>query len=234
MRGSHIAALVAAMAGLVMLTVSIVTTGNSEPQRQLATPSGSIPQLPEQRVTPPTDPNAVADLDHCLDAGDCTLVHTRAFSNATIEVFQEESTPPVVHVRTVQSNGDPSVWSLKDEHAATFKAMTCGLANCLLDVTVGSEMVATIDLRMVADTLSGKIEGAAVGGSLHTQAADLNKDGVLDLIATEHLVKSDGTELTYYRTYVNQDRDLVPTGCTLPAELEQAPSSLQSRTCPTH
>ena len=88
-------------------------------------------------------------------------------------------------------------------------------------------------MRMVSDQLSGKIEGAAVGPALQTQAADLNADGVLDLTVTEHLIQGDGTELIYYRTYVNDERDLVATGCTVPNSLAQPPTELQVRTCPT-
>lgn len=48
------------------------------------------------------------------------------------------------------------------------------------------------------------------------------------------MVQSDGTELIYYRTYVNEERTLVATGCTTPAALTQPPAELQVRTCPVN
>jgi hypothetical protein len=233
MQRRHLAALVAVVTAVAAVSVLLFTGGQSEPKQALALTPASIPQLPEQDVAPPIDDAAVTALERCISNAGCTLVHTRAFSNATVEVYQENSTPPAVHVQTIFADSVPSVWSLKDEHSATFKSMTCGLANCLLDVVVGPELLATIDMRMVSDQLSGKIEGAAVGPALQTQAADLNADGVLDLTVTEHLIQGDGTELIYYRTYVNDERDLVATGCTVPNSLAQPPTELQVRTCPT-
>ena len=234
MQRRHLAALIAAVTAVAALSVFLLTGGDSQPKQALALAPASIPQLPEQDVTPPTDDAAVKELDRCISTSECTLVHTRAFSNATVEVYQQYSTPPAVHVRTVFADSVPSVWSLKEEHSATFKSMSCGLANCLLEVVVGPEIYATIDMRMVSDQLSGKIEGAAVGPALQHQVADLNADGVLDLSTTEHVVQGDGTELTYYRTYVNQERTLVATGCTIPSAVSQPPTELQVRTCPAN
>lgn len=233
MQRRHLAALTAVVAATVALSM-LLFGGNSAPKQALAATQASIPQLPEHQATPPAGDAAVKELERCIGSDECALVHTRAFSNATVEVYQQYSTPPAVHVRTVFADAVPSVWSLQDEHSATFKSMSCGLANCLLDVIVGPETLATIDMRMVADQLSGKIEGAAVGPALQTQAADLNKDGVLDLATTEHMVQADGTELIYYRTYVNDERTLVATGCTIPTALAQAPTELQIRTCPAN
>lgn len=235
-RRRHLVALVAAVTAVVAASVLIFSGGEeSKKTDHLAIAPASIPQLPEQNVAPPSSGDAeAAELDRCIAVGGCSLVHTRAFSNATVEVYQELSTPPAVHVRTVFADGVPAVWSLQDEHSASFKSMSCGLANCLMEVVVAPELVAIIDMRMVSDRLSGAIEGAAVGPALHTQAADLNQDGVLDLTVTEHLIQGDGTELIYYRTYVNEDRMLVSTGCTTPSVLAQPPTDLQIRTCPVN
>ena len=233
MQRRHLAAITAVVAATVALSM-LLFGGNSAPKQALAATQASIPQLPEHQATPPAGDAAVKELERCIGSAECALVHTRAFSNATVEVYQQYSTPPAVHVRTVFADAVPSVWSLQDEHSATFKSMSCGLANCLLDVIVGPETLATIDMRMVADQLSGKIEGAAVGPALQTQAADLNKDGVLDLATTEHMVQADGAELIYHRTYVNDERTLVATGCTIPTALAQAPTELQIRTCPAN
>lgn len=233
MQRRHLAALIAAVTVVAAISVLLFGGGGS-PKNALAVTPGSIPQLPEQKVAPQVDDAAVKELDRCIDDSSCTLVHTRAFSNATVEVFQQASTPPAIHVRTVFADSVPSVWSLKDEHAATFKSMSCGLANCLLEVVVSPEMFATIDMRMIANQLSGKIEGAAVGPALQTQAADLDSDGVLDLATTEHLVQADGSELIYYRTYVNDQRTFVATGCTLPSDSPKPPTALQVRTCPVN
>lgn len=194
----------------------------------------SIAPLPEHVQAPPTDPAALTELDRCVAAGQCQLVQTEKFGKATVEVYQQNSALPAVHIRTSFADGAPQVWSLEDEHAATFRAMSCGLANCLLDVVVGPEAVASIDMRLVSNTLVGNIEGAAVGPSLSSTAADLNSDGVLDLVTAEHLIREDGSELFFYRTFVNQDRQLVATGCTVPAADAVAPQTLQVRTCPAH
>lgn len=232
MQRRHLAALIAAVATVAVTSVLVFTDGDTTPRQTLAITPASIPQLPEQQADPPANDKAVEALDRCIATEVCTLVHADVFSNAAIEVYQQQSTPPAVHVRTVFADAVPSVWSLQDEHAAVFASMACGLANCLLEVIVGPELLATIDMRMVADQLAGKIEGAAVGPALQTQAADLNQDGVLDLTTTQHLVQADGTELLYYRTYVNEKRSLVPTGCTIPSPVTEPPTELQVRTCP--
>lgn len=234
MQRRHLAVVIAAVTVVAAISVLLFGGGEASKKHALAVAPGSIPQLPEQNTNPPGGDLALEALDRCIEANSCTLVHTRAFSNATVEVFQEASTPPAIHVRTVYADSVPSVWSLKDEHAATFKSMSCGLANCLLEVVVSPELYATIDMRMVANQLSGKIEGAVVGPALQTQAADLDADGILDLATTEHLVQADGTEMTYYRTYFNDHRMFVATGCTLPSTTPKPPSQLQVRTCPVN
>ncbi|WP_153505395.1 hypothetical protein [Cumulibacter manganitolerans] len=192
----------------------------------------SIAPLPERGAAGQTADADLSALERCIAAGQCQRVHTETFSNATIEIYQQSSELPAVHVVTTYADGQPTVWSLKEEHAASFLGLTCGLANCLLDVVVGPETRASIDMRMVSHALTGRIEGAAVGPALSTQAVDLDADGVLDLVSAKHLVQSDGTELFYYQTYLNDDRQLTTTGCTAPSTDATPPTALQTRTCP--
>lgn len=231
MRRRVIAAVVAVVA-LCLAAVVLILTGQDSPQPAAEPTPASIGALPERQPMP--EPNSVTkdEIDRCVTAGQCALVHTENFSNATVEVYQKYADLPEVHVVTTAADGAPTVWSLRDEHSASFQALTCGLANCLMTVVVGPETLATIDMRMVASQLTGMIEGAAVGPSLATTVIDLDEDGVLDLISTEHLVQADGTETFYSRTYVNDDRTLTATGCTVPSTTPMAPTSLQTRVCP--
>ena len=218
-----------AMMGILCLLAS--SCSQPQPQRSAQTPV-SIAPLPEHDVAESTDAASMKAFKRCVAATECQLVHTEMFSNATIEIYQRSGAMPEVHVLTTYADGTPTLWSLQDEHAASFLGLTCGLANCLMSVVVGPETLANLDMRMVSHTLSGKIEGAAVGPALSTSAADLNADGVLDLVTTQHLVSSDGTELIYYQTYVNDDRQLTITGCTAPSIDALAPTAPQTRTCP--
>ena len=222
---------VLAIAGAV---IAFVMSDRQPPSAASASTPASIAPLPEHQGGPPSDPAALPDLHRCIATGECQLMQTERFSSATVEIYQQLTTQPAVHVLTTYADSQPTVWSLKDEHAASYQSMTCGLANCLLNVIVGPEAIATIDMRMVSQSLTGRIEGAAVGPSLATTAVDLDADGVLDLVTTEHLIQSDGTELLFYRTYVNIDRTLTPTGCTTPSVAPTTPTNLETRTCPAH
>lgn len=228
------AATAAASITLALSTALLAGCASDEPvAAQKPQPTASIPALPEQQPAPSTGDAALAALERCIAGRVCQLMSTQTFSNATIEIYQENADLPAVHVLTSAADGEPTVWSLKDEHAASYQSITCGLANCLLDVMVGPESIATVDLRMVSRSLTGHIEGAAVGGALATSSVDLNADGVLDLVTTQHLVQADGTELFYFRTYLNDDRTLVATGCTLPSADTTPPVTPQTRTCPS-
>lgn len=227
-----IAAIVAVVALCLAAVVMVIRAQDPAPQAGDEPTPASIAPLPEQHQAPAPYAPTKEEVDRCVTAGQCALVRTEKFSNATVEIYQKYAEQPEIHVVTTAADGEPAVWSLQDEHSASFQSLTCGLANCLMTVIVGPETIATIDMRMVASQLTGMIEGAAVGPSLATTDVDLNEDGVLDLISTEHLVQADGTEALYYRTYVNDDRALVPTGCTVPSPTPAAPTSLQTRVCP--